>query len=237
MTKGKKIVLLTLIIVCILVGGFVWYVTDYYHVVDLESAMAETELVRIAKIDIGYWYDGPGEENALIFYPGAKVQEVAYAPILKMLAEQGVDCFLIHMPCNLAFLGVDRANSIIETYQYKHWFLAGHSLGGAMAACYASENNDKLDGLIFLAAYSTKNLTGTELDILSIYGSEDKVLNMEKLISSRRFMPDCFREYCIEGGNHAGFGDYGAQKGDGTASITVKNQQDMTVAKILEMIK
>ncbi len=237
MRKNKKILLIVLLAVGILLGGCVWYIGNYYHVTDLENALAETNLVKITKIDTGYWYDGPGKEDALIFYPGAKVEDIAYAPLLKMLAEQGVDCFLVHMPCNLAFFGINKAEKIMDAYEYEQWFLAGHSLGGAMAAEYADKNSDRLDGLIFLAAYSTKDLAKTGLNILSIYGSEDKVLNMEKMQHSRLLMPDSYQEYCIVGGNHAGYGDYGAQKGDGTASITAQIQRQITVEKILKMIK
>ncbi len=37
-------------------------------------------------------------------------------------------------------------------------------------------------------------------------------------------MPAQYQESVIEGGNHAGFGSYGAQSGDGTASISAEEQ-------------
>ena len=224
----------------IVAGAFVLilclaYVGDYYPVTDTAAALAETDTVKIQKTENEYFYDGPGEDTALIFYPGAKVQDISYAALLKELAANGIDCFLVHMPCNLAFLGVNRADEIMQTYDYEHWYLAGHSLGGAMAAVYASENSETLDGLIFLAAYSTKDLSQTELNILLLYGSEDRVVNKEKIEKGRAFMPDTYEEYCIEGGNHAQYGDYGAQKGDGTAKIPAEEQQRITAEKIKEL--
>ena len=173
-------------------------------------------------------------DTALIFYLGAKVEDLAYASLLKQLAADGIDCYLVHMPDNLAFMGMNRADKIMETYSYNHWYLAGHSLGGAMAAVYADKNSEKLDGLIFLAAYSTKDLSDTDLKVLSIYGSNDGVVNMDKVTEGRKLMPSVYEEFCIQGGNHAGYGYYGVQKGDGEADISAKEQQEETAEKIVE---
>ena len=110
-------------------------------------------------------------------------------------------------------------------YEYEDWYLSGHSLGGAMAASYAADNGENLDGLVLLAAYSTVELP-EHLSVVSIYGSEDKVLNMESFEQGRGYMPEDYTELCIEGGNHAWFAYYGEQDGDGTASITREEQQE-----------
>lgn len=232
----KKILIILLALIGVLIGLCVWYVNDYYRVVDRNAALADTDAVQVSETDFGYSFDGPGEDNALIFYPGAKVEDLAYADLLKRIAAEGVDCYLVHMPCNLAFLGMNKANGIIDAYNYEHWYLAGHSLGGAMAASYAADNSDKLDGLIFLAAYSTSDLSDSDLKILSIYGSEDKVVNMEKIEQGRELMPSDYEEFQIDGGNHAGFGDYGEQSGDGSASISGDEQRAQTVTKIIDII-
>lgn len=233
----KKILIILLVLLGVLIGFCIWYVNDYYHVTDRGAALADTDTVTVSATDFGYSFDGPGEDNALIFYPGAKVEDLAYADLLKRIAAEGVDCYLVHMPCNLAFLGMNRAGDIIDAYSYDHWYLAGHSLGGAMAASYAANNSDKLDGLIFLAAYSTNDLSDSDLKILSIYGSEDKVVNMEKIEQGRDLMPSDYEEFRIDGGNHAGFGDYGEQSGDGTATTSGDEQKSQAVLKITEMIR
>lgn len=237
MKKLKKILIALIIIVVLVAGGCIYYINDYYHATDRENALKDTDKVKVEKIDDGYFFDGPGTDKALIFYPGAKVEDIAYANLLKDIAENGVDCFLIHMPANLAILGKNRADDIMEEYSYDKYYLMGHSMGGAMAVSYAEDNGDKMDGLIFLAAYSAVDLSKYEFGVLSIYGNQDGVLNMEKVESGRKYMPDNYMEQVIHGGNHAQFGDYGNQKGDKDATISPKEQQERTVEYILNFVK
>lgn len=238
MSRQKRIVIIITVLLLAMVGGCTWYVNDYYHVVDRDGAMSDMPAVKVVKTSTGYLYDGPGEDTALIFYPGAKVQDIAYAPLLKKLATNGVDCYLVHMPGNLAIFGVNKAEKVLRDsigtdVAYEHWYLAGHSLGGAMAASFAATHSEELEGLIFLGAYSTRDLSGTDLRVLSLYGSEDQVLNREKLKESHALMPAEFTEYVTWGGNHAQYGDYGVQKGDGTATITADEQRNIVTEQIL----
>lgn len=215
-----------------------YYVNDYYHSDEIVSEYLEgTENVTVCEIKDGLFLDGAGEETAVIFYPGAKVEYTAYLPLFMELAEEGVDCFLVKMPCNLAMFGMNKAGNLMASYEYDRWYLAGHSLGGAMGASYVADHLDDFDGMIFLASYPTKDLKQESFEVLSIYGSEDTVLNMEKLEEGRSLMPEDYTEICIEGGNHAQFGAYGAQEGDGTAAITSDAQIQRTVEEILTMIK
>ena len=106
-----------------------------------------------------------------------------------------------------------------------------------MAASYGAKHPEKLQGLILLAAYSTADLTDSGLDVLSIYGSEDGVLNMEKYESNRGNLPEATVEIVIPGGNHARFGSYGPQDGDGKAGISASEQVQHTAGAIAEFVK
>lgn len=237
MSKKRKIIVFLSMILALLVGASIWYVNDYYHCEEEAIAILEKEgNVIVSEMEEGYFLDGPEKENAMIFYPGAKVQVEAYLPILYNLAERGVDCFLVQMPCNLAILGMNKADSILEKYEYENWYMSGHSLGGAMAASYSAEHIEEVDGLVLFAAYTTKELESDTFTVLSIYGSEDKVLNMEKVEEGRELVQKNYTEFCIEGGNHAYFGNYGEQEGDGEATITKTEQQDITVDFIVKSI-
>lgn len=210
------------------------YANDYYRAADIDKYIMSSNGVTVSQIDEGYFFDGPGEDKALIFYPGAKVEETAYAPIMKSLAEQGIDCFLIKMPIKLAILGANKADDIRTKYDYENYYLAGHSLGGAIAANYASEHLNDYSGLFLLAAYPTKDLTAANFPVVFIYGDNDKVLNREKLEVGFTLVPSDYKKVEIAGGNHAQFGAYGAQDGDDTATITPEEQWKITVDTILE---
>ncbi|MNJ51005.1 Alpha/beta hydrolase family protein [compost metagenome] len=155
------------------------------------------------------------------------MEATAYAPLLEQLSRQGITCILVKMPFNLAVFDINAADHVFEQFpEVKRWYISGHSLGGAMASSYASKHIDKLEGMILLGAYP---VGPTELPMLAIYGSEDMILDMTKL-------GDVPNQYVIGGGNHAYFGNYGEQDGDGMASIAREEQQRQTVEGIITFI-
>ena len=193
----NKIIKIAIIIVFILIACFaIFYVNDYYHADKIAiDRLNANDNVSVVKTSNGLLLDGPGNDTALIFYPGAKIEYTAYAPMFKDLSEKGIDCYLVEMPFNLALLGQNSADEIIDSGNYSHYFISGHSLGGAMAASYVNSTN-KTDGLILFASYSTCKI---EKPVLSIYGSEDKVLNKEKYLDSINFIEDNLTEIEIKG--------------------------------------
>ena len=223
---------LVLIVILVLAGVAALYAGDYYHA-DEEAIMAcqSSDTVTVTYVSGGQYDFVPENPQAgIIFYPGGKVEYTAYAPLMQKLAEEDILCIVPKMPLNLAVLDVGAAEDIMKQYpEITDWYIGGHSLGGSMAANYAADHADELEGLILLAAYSTVDLTGSGLEVFSVYGSEDKVLNMEKYEEYRSNLPEDVYELIIEGGNHAGFGSYGAQEGDGEAAISSSEQIEMAV--------
>lgn len=236
--KKHRIVFSVLVIVLVLAALFMWYVSDFYHATDdVYGFFSESGEVKISEYPEYLLLDGKGEESALIFYPGAKVEYTAYVPLMYEMAESGVDVFIVRMPFNLAFFGISRADDIISQYSYETWYISGHSLGGAMAACYAEKNAEKLDGIIFLASFTTKDLKSCGLRVLSVYGTEDGVLNMKRIEEEKDLLPSDYTEVIIEGGNHACFGSYGEQKGDGEALIFPSVQRRLTADAVTAFIR
>ena len=173
----------------------------------------------------------------IIFYQGGKVECSAYSPLLKACADNGILCVLVDMPFNLAVFDINAADGIREKYpEIECWYMMGHSLGGSMAAAYLEDNHSDFEGLILLGSYSTADISATSLRVLSLYGTEDKVMNREKYEECKVNLPTSTVEYVIEGGCHAYFGVYGAQKGDGTPTITNKEQILISAEKITEFI-
>ena len=231
--KLLKFIIPIIIVIALICSGAV-YVNDYYCADSVAVEALESDgSVAVIQESFGWYFDGPSNENALIFYPGGKVEETAYAPLLHSIAAEGVDVFLVRMPARLAFFGIDKAKDIIAGFNYSRWYIGGHSLGGVAASCAAAKAD--FDGLILLASYSTKDLPD-DLDTLLVYGSLDGVLNFSNYKKNKSCLPAGYTEYVIDGGNHSGFGSYGKQKNDGEAKITPAEQTKQTAEIILNFI-
>ena len=234
--KKKLIILIPAGTVLALIAAFLIYTGAYYRADDIALAAVQSEQsVSVSETEYGLYFNGPSEENVLVFYPGAKVEETAYAPLMHQLAARGMDVCLVKMPFRLAFFGMNKADEVFALYHYKNRYVGGHSLGGAMASEYAAGHGEELTGVILLAAYPTEPLDG-DLTLLSVYGSEDGVLNTQKVAEGRGYAPARYTEQTITGGNHAQFGNYGVQKGDGAALISAGAQQEQTADLIMQTV-
>lgn len=236
----KKILIFALILVAVCAVFIFVYLGDYYHA-DEEAAAAFAPDALVSQIQLSDRATAFVPEETLagfIFYPGGKVEHRAYVPLMQTCAQEGILCVLVEMPFNLAVLDMSAAEGIQENFpEVDSWYIGGHSLGGSMAASYLADNAAAFDGLVLLGSYSTADLSMSELSALSIYGSEDGVLNREKYEDNLVNLPDNFTELVIEGGNHAGFGMYGEQEGDGKASVENIEQIYLTAAAIADFIK
>jgi len=229
---NKKIKIGIIIIIVLVVAYFAFTFLSYNHAEnDATKYLNGTSKVSVEKIDNGLFIDGYGNDTALIFYPGAKVEYTSYLPMFCKLASEGVDCYLCEMPFNFAFLGENEADSIINTTNYSHYILSGHSLGGYVASSYMAHTG-KGDGLVLLAAYPTEKISKP---VLSIYGSDDGVFNLKTYNESKPLMSN-LTEVIIDGGNHAQFGYYGNQSGDNPSKISPEKQQYQSVDEIVKFI-
>lgn len=233
MKKTKIMQWLSGILLLLFLVGIVsayFYVQDYYRADQDAIAQATDQMVEK---NISAWKEGnltyfyPPKDKALnkgfIFYPGGKVAAEAYLPLLSQITERGYTVVLVEMPFNLAVLDSDAALEVIKKVPaVNDWYLGGHSLGGAMASGLMKKHAESFKGLILLAAYPINDAT---VPSLAIYGSNDKVLRWDN-----EFPPTALQ--ILEGGNHAQFGDYGPQEGDGEATLSRANQQRQTVELI-----
>jgi hypothetical protein len=165
-----------------------------------------------------------------------RVDAKAYAPAARAIAAEGYLVVIVTMPLNLAVFAPDRAEQVLAAYpQVETWGIGGHSLGGAMAARFACQHLDQVQGLVLWAAYpaSADDLSDSGLTVTSIYGTRDGLATRAKIDASRELLPPDTDWVAIGGGNHAQFGWYGPQQGDNEATISRKDQQEVVIAATL----
>lgn len=229
MKKRTKIIILSVLTTLVLLGGgFFVYVSDYYHGDQTAMALAaDTTKVTVMEDLMILDPTVPGD-TGLIFYPGGKVEAEAYLPLLDRLRDHGVTCVLVKMPFNLAVFNKSGGEAAFEARpEITHWLIGGHSLGGVMASSFAVDHPDRIEGVILLGAYVYGGWSPDKA--LTIYGSRDLVLDKTKIDYQTNVL-------ILDGGNHANYGNYGEQKGDGAPTISAVEQQRLTVEAILDFI-
>ena len=182
----------------------------------------------------------PSSDTGFIFYPGGHVDYRSYAPLMADLASHGYTSVIIKMPLSLAVLDIDAADRVRNALpEIANWTIGGHSLGGSMAAEYARTHLGEIRGLVFLASYpgNSTDLSQSWLPVLSISSEKDGLATSDKISAVKNLLPDGTTYMQIEGGNHAQFGWYGEQQGDGLATITREVQQQMVVNAVVEFLK
>lgn len=228
--RRKKWKLVAGILLAVLVlagGGFYWYVSDYYRAEDVALEVLSAEDNIEVRDDLTVLSPSYPTDTAVIFYPGAKVEAIAYLPPLDQLRQTGLTCILVEMPFHLAIFDVNAAGDVMVQFpDIQHWYIAGHSMGGAMASQFAADHPDEVDGLILLGAYLYGDYPPA--DTLTVYGSLNQSVK-DKIDYTKNVVE-------IEGGNHAQFGNYGPQEGDLPAEITAEEQQAQAVEAIMDFI-
>ncbi len=175
--------------------------------------------------------------RGLIYYPGGLVDPEAYAVTAQGIADEGYLVVIPKMPLNLAFLGINRADEILSKYpEIDSWVIGGHSLGGAMAADYAKNNLDSVDGLIMFASYPAKNedFLNFPKPILVIIASNDP--GAPKQEAFYEAVANSATLFVIEGGNHRQYADYNFQNNDGIATISAAEQQAEIIAAVVHFL-
>lgn len=210
----------------------------------MPEALAAIQSDAMVQVSEGDWLvfqpaDGAAE-TGYIFYPGGRVDSRAYAPYARSLAEAGYLVIIPNMPLHLAVLDANEAENVIKAYpDVQRWVLGGHSLGGAMAAGYAAQHPQQVSGLVLLASYpaASSSLVESGLPVLSIFAEHDGLATAEKIDAARPLLPANTRYIEIAGGNHAQFGWYGTQSGDGVANIAHSDQHIQTLQATLDFLQ
>jgi len=196
----------------------------------------QSDAVEISTTDDGSFVIAPtsgGTDVGLVFIPGARVHPSAYLYKLSGIVEEtGMTVVITHPTLNLAFFDTRPLSSFTEDAPgVDRWFVGGHSLGGVRACQLAdpgdSDAGPEVVGLILFGSYCANDLSDSELAVLSLVGSEDGLSTPDKVDEAAHLLPADATTVLLDGANHASFGDYGPQPGDGVATIDSAEVRDL----------
>ena len=177
----------------------------------------------------------------LVFYPGAHCDPRGYAPALRALASQGYLVVAVPMPLYLAFLAPDRAADVMAAHpEVDDWVVAGHSLGGAMAASFAYKDPRRTRGVAIWDSHppEAQSLASYERPVLMVHRASAQGIAPELYRSRKHLFPQHTHFVPIAGGNHMNFGDFvvGPARQVLPATIDAATQQQQTVAATLDWL-
>lgn len=244
MKRKYKILTASLVFLILFILGSLLYLhTITYHPLNeaLEDAVSNDQYqVEETSNVLHYKPLKDSKSIFVIFYQGGLVEEKSYSTIAAKLASEGYPVYLVKHALNLAVTDKNKAETIITDENVTDFVIGGHSLGGVMASRFANElDSERLKGVFLLASYPDEKgrLDNLPISVISIVGSNDGVLDKKAYQNGKTYLPDSTLYDTIEGGNHAGFGDYGNQEGDNSATILPEQQQEQTVSLLIEWLK
>ncbi len=230
----KKIMIVLLGLFLLLVIGLkVYSLSSYEPLQEMYQKLDEIGLDGITFSEdfneLNFSVDNP--KKNIVFIPGGLVEPESYLYLATLLAREGYEVTISKALFNLP----------IFTPNYSERFLRedvdnvviGHSLGGVVGSIMASGNN-LVQEVILMGAYPIKDLS--DKDVLFLTAEHDDGMDPESFKDSLS-LAGSYSLFGINGGNHAQFGWYGPQKGDGDASISTLNQQNIVIEQILNFIK
>lgn len=213
------------------------------------EALESDQAVTVQKIEVEEWEEDsnfyytfePQRKEPMvgfIIYPGGLVDPVAYAPTAHALAAKGYLTVIVKMKNDIALgQSAQRANTVINDYRgIEKWAIGGHSMGGAGSSAYAKDFTESIVGVVLWASYPSQlfRIDDKDLRVISIYGTNDGLVTLEKIEDSEEHLPPDTQWVPIEGGNHTQFGWYDTspdplQPDDNPADITREEQQAQIV--------
>ncbi|HUF26583.1 MAG TPA: alpha/beta family hydrolase [Gemmatimonadaceae bacterium] len=214
-------------------------------------ASLESDFAVSVMHEDGVWHFAPAPGGAagtvgLVFFPGALVDPVAYAPLARAAAQAGFPAWIVGLPRRGAFGGAD--DPAVEARMRMalnapgapaHWVVAGHSRGAVVASRVAANPPQGFAGLVLIGTSHPRDVDLSELavPVTKIVGTRDGLASPGEVEANRAKLPPSTRWIWIEGGNHSQFGWYGFQPSDRRATVGAREQRSAMIRGTLETLR
>lgn len=225
-------------IALILLGAILWWLRPFVASDIALDALQSDERVAVdsTPTEIMLTPTSSASGVGVIFLPGAKVDARAYGNMLRPLADAGHVVVIVKEPLGIAFLSSSAAPRWAAAHpEVDKWVVAGHSLGGVVAAQNAADSDD-IDDLVLWASFPASDISAQAVAALSVFGSNDSLTTPERVAASRSDLPSGTEFVEIHGAIHGFFGDYGSQPGDGDPSTPRGQAQAEIISTTLDFL-
>ena len=227
----------------------IWSLVAYRASASARVALLPDSAVAVAHAD-GVWSFVPRRPTsagiaALVFFPGALVDPVAYAPLVHAAAAAGFPAYIVELPRRGAFGGADdsaleqRLDRLLAASSTpRRWVIAGHSRGAVVASRIAAERRTGFMGLVLIGSTHPRDvdLSTLAVPVTKMVGTRDGLATRSAVEANRAKLPAATRWVWIEGGNHSQFGWYGFQPGDRRATIAAASQRATMVQAVIDAL-
>jgi len=227
----------------------VWSVVAY-RASDEARVAARADADVDVRHDAGIWHfsarSGPANARVgLVFFPGALVDPIAYAPLARAAAARGFPTYIIELPRRGAFGGADspelweRLRTVLQQASApRQWVVAGHSRGAVVASKVASAPPAGLAGVVLIGTSHPRDvdLSALTIPVAKVAGTRDGLASRAEVEANRRKLPASTQWIWVDGGNHSQFGYYGFQPGDWPATISRDAQQAITRQALIDAL-
>ena len=207
-----KIVLVFIVLIAAGLGYWRYDSQDRMHRVTPE-ALAALQSDDSVNVDQNEWFVfrpvHSSPTKGLIFYPGGECDERGYAEPLREIAAAGYLVVLVPMPLQLAVFAPDSATEVISNFpEISTWAIAGHSLGGSMAARYAFHHPENVAGLLLWDAYAPDDMTDSNTKITMIHRSDDSGAVPPDYVEKLPLLPEQTEFVALKGAQHLNYGRF-----------------------------
>lgn len=174
-------------------------------------------------------------QTGILYFPGARVNPYSYLYPLSEVAASGVTVVIMDPLMNMALFDTRSLDELASAApEVTQWVLSGHSLGGVRACMLA--NHPSVTGLVLMGSYCANDVSDLDIPVVQVLASNDGLIDQEALEGSAAWLPASTTTIILEGANHASFGTYGEQPGDGSATLTRQQVREALTAVFQQVL-